>query len=202
MPRSSGLSFLLRWLVVTAIFCSGEVHALDPARSVRQYVHRIWQTDLGLPAVRAIAQSRDGYLLLGGQGGLMKFDGVRFSPVNTDWVRNILEDGRGRIWAGTNDSGIIRTDHGTVKRFTRLDGLPSDHVTCLVLDHNGDVWACTLDGLVRFSGDNIHVYQTRQGLPVNGLLSACLAQDGTLWMGTNTPLIASWNGSMFQSITL
>ena len=133
---------------------------------------------------------------------MLRFDGVRFSPLNGEWVRNILEDRRGRLWIGTNYSGVVRVDHGTSKRFTKADGLPSDHITCLVSGANGDVWACTLEGLVQFSQDKIHVYQTQQGLPVNGILSACSSADGTLWLGAETNLITSWNGSAFRSVTL
>ena len=128
----------------------------------------------------------------------MRFDGLRFSTVNGDWVRNTLEDEHGRLWIGSAGSGVVRIDHGTSTRFTTANGLPSDHITCLVSGRNGDVWACTLEGLVQFSQDKIRVYQTREGLPVNGLMSACQAPDGTLWMGANTPLVMSWNGSTFR----
>ena len=202
MTRLNGLSFSARWLLVIAIISSGKSYALDPDRAITQYVHRIWESDQGLPGVRGLAQSRDGYLLVGGQAGLMRFDGVRFSSIDGNWVRSILEDGDDRLWVATNDSGVLRFDQGASTHFTKANGLPSDHVTCLVSGHNGDIWACTPDGLVQFSQDKVHVYGNRQGLRVKGLVSACSAPDGTLWLGGEGPSITSWNGSAFRSIAL
>jgi ligand-binding sensor domain-containing protein len=55
--------------------------ALDPARGVTQYRHQAWSTKDGLPqsSVEAILQTRDGYLWLGTQEGLARFDGVSFT---------------------------------------------------------------------------------------------------------------------------
>ena len=200
MPRRGSLRFSLRLFLLAAIVWNGELYGLDPDKAITQYVHRIWPNEQG--AIRAFAQTTDGYLLLGGQAGLMRFDGLRFSAVSGDWVRNILEDEHGRLWIGTAGSGVVRIDHGISTRFTTANGLPSNRITCLVSGRKGDVWACTLEGLVQFGQDKIHVYQTHEGLPVNGLLSACLAPNGTLWMGANAPQIMSWNGSTFRSIAL
>ena len=55
--------------------------ALDPRKALTQYIHDVWQTEQGLPqnAVEALCQTRDGYLWLGTQEGLVRFDGVRFT---------------------------------------------------------------------------------------------------------------------------
>ena len=54
---------------------------LDPAKAITQYTHDVWQTEQGLPqnTVPAIVQTRDGYLWLGTELGLARFDGVRFT---------------------------------------------------------------------------------------------------------------------------
>src|SRR5437016_2465748 len=56
---------------------------LNPEHKLTQYVHRIWQTQPGLPqtAIFAVSQTRDGYLWLGTESGVVRFDGVRFTPV-------------------------------------------------------------------------------------------------------------------------
>src|ERR1051325_2818736 len=58
--------------------------SLDPKKSINQYVHDVWTADNGLPqtSVQAIAQTADGYLWLGTQEGLCRFDGVRFALFN------------------------------------------------------------------------------------------------------------------------
>src|SRR5215475_5306396 len=96
------------WLV--SIFCvSG--FALDPDRTLTQYVHRIWQLPQGLPdaTITSIVQTDDGYLWLGTETGLVRFDGVRFSRIGDEdkhsalshaWIRNILETDRHDLWIG------------------------------------------------------------------------------------------------------
>src|SRR5205823_3926682 len=57
-----------------------EALALDPRKAPTQYVHDVWTTDRGLPqnVISSIARSADGYLWLGSDDGLVRFDGLRF----------------------------------------------------------------------------------------------------------------------------
>src|SRR6266436_5860398 len=64
-----------------------------------------WRVEEGLPdnIVDAITQTPDGYLWLGTQGGLVRFDGVRFSTVDDpafkiERVRQLYVDRSGRLW--------------------------------------------------------------------------------------------------------
>src|SRR5262249_59190200 len=75
---------------LTALVClsATPADALDPARTLTQYVHRIWQVQQGLPqaSIYAIAQTADGRLWLGTQKGLVTLDGVRFTTLSNDAV--------------------------------------------------------------------------------------------------------------------
>ena len=68
------LGFLMAW-------CPG-AFALDPSLDISQYAHTAWKTREGFfnGAVQAIAQTSDGYLWLGTEFGLLRFDGVRSEP--------------------------------------------------------------------------------------------------------------------------
>jgi ligand-binding sensor domain-containing protein len=70
-------AFLLPALLALAAPCL----ALDPRKAITQYVRDVWQTEQGLPenSVQAIAQTRDGYLWIGTQEGVVRFDGARFT---------------------------------------------------------------------------------------------------------------------------
>ena len=70
--------------------------ALDPSKTLSQYVRRIWQVQQGLPqaSIDALLQTRDGYLWLGTQTGLVKFDGVRFTTI--DEVDGLVDEGHPR----------------------------------------------------------------------------------------------------------
>jgi ligand-binding sensor domain-containing protein len=91
--------------------------ALDPHFSLTQYTHRIWFTQQGFTqgTVQRIFQGPDGYLWLDTQRGLVRFDGVKFTPAESLfptlpanlWVRSGLEDESGGIWIGTSDAGVF-----------------------------------------------------------------------------------------------
>lgn len=82
------------------------------------YSRRVWQTADGLPEdfVQSFAQTPDGYLWIGTSGGLVRFDGVRFSLFNHDNVPAFHDDSfysllvarDGTLWAGTEGGGLVR----------------------------------------------------------------------------------------------
>ena len=102
---------------------------------------RVGQVQQGLPAgsIFAIRQSTNGFLLLGTQTRLVRFDGVRFSNVHEVddmglkdlWVQCLQQDSDGTLWIGTQSSGLIRLSQGVATRYTRRDGLPADNIQCL-----------------------------------------------------------------------
>src|SRR5262249_54213680 len=150
---------------------------LDPNRKLTQYVHRIWQTQQGLPesSIYSGIQTRDGYLWLGTLSGLVRFDGVDFTPLEAIypsaptnvWIRGLLEDAQGALWIGTNESGIYRLKDGEFTHYSQKDGLPSDNVQYMLAGADGAVWVCMSSGLVQFSDGKFQVYNTRQGLSSN-----------------------------------
>ena len=101
-------------LMLVIVAFTAPVYALDPGKPITQYGHRVWHTDDGLPqdSVRAIAQTRDGYLWLGTQAGLTRFDGEHFtifdrlnSPLKHDHILVLCAARDGSLWIGTADSG-------------------------------------------------------------------------------------------------
>src|ERR1700685_1029160 len=82
--------------------------ALDPQRSLEHFGHQAWRTDSGLPqnTVHAILQTRDGFVWLGTDGGLVRFDGVdfvTFDAENTpqfksDTISDLLPDASVHLW--------------------------------------------------------------------------------------------------------
>ena len=107
--------------------CPTAASGLDPRRSIRQYAHDAWGAKDGLPegSVLAIRQTRDGYIWLGTQFGLVRFDGVRFAAFSEStpglrqhsFARDLLEGPDGTVWAGLV-GGVARYAAG---RFTFLD---------------------------------------------------------------------------------
>src|SRR6266581_4418304 len=87
-----------------------------------EYVLRVWETDDGLPqnTITGIAQTPDGYLWLATQGGLARFDGVRFTSfskgatpgLESSYARAVATDRTGALWIGQERGGVARLRDG------------------------------------------------------------------------------------------
>jgi ligand-binding sensor domain-containing protein/anti-sigma regulatory factor (Ser/Thr protein kinase) len=204
------LSWLRAGIVLALVALSHHAYALDPMRTLTQSVHRIWQVQQGLPQawIHSIVQTRDGYLWLGTQTGLVKFDGVRFTTIDEIagtpsarmWVTELLEDDRNALWIGTTQTGLIKLQDGIATRYSQREGLPSGTVQCLFSDRHGNVWACTPNGLAELTGGTVRVFGTADGLSSPDVHAACVAPDGTLLVGAGDDAqLATWNGARFVS---
>ncbi|HUK34353.1 MAG TPA: two-component regulator propeller domain-containing protein, partial [Vicinamibacterales bacterium] len=199
-------------LAVTMLLCvfGRRVDALDQARTLTQYVHRIWQVQQGLPqaSIYAIAQTTDGRLWLGTDKGLVTFDGVRFTTVSANrvglsemWVTALLADHDGGLWIGTDESGVVRLNHGVLTRYTRSDGLPSDTAQCLFEDHDGRVWVCTSAGLATWNGKSFVPFTAPVAHAIHTVTAACETPDRRLWIAHDGHQLDVWpSGSADASL--
>ncbi len=200
-------------LPVLLLICAGSGWTLEPNRRLTQYVHRIWTTQQGLPpgTIYDIWQTRDGFLWLGTQTGLVRFDGVRFTDAETLykdlpenlWIRSGFEDSSGALWVGANDAGVFRLHDGEVEHFSTKEGLPSDQVFCVLPGAGGAVWACTANGMARFLDGKfdgkIGAPRLRSEAASGSIRAACAASDGKLsdtklWFGGDEPVVYSSKG--------
>jgi ligand-binding sensor domain-containing protein/signal transduction histidine kinase len=155
---------------------------------------RVWRVAdaNGLPSdsVTAIVQTRDGFLWIGTDAGLVRFDGVKFSQValaasttNTVFhVTALCEDAHGNLWVGTRGNGLFETAHGRIRHFT--DVLLDTNVTSLAADDRGSVWIGTVAGLNLWNGDKFEAFTTRDGLPDEMVTGVNVARSGTVWITT------------------
>jgi ligand-binding sensor domain-containing protein/signal transduction histidine kinase len=173
--------------------------ALDPQRSLEHYGHQTWRTDSGLPqnTVHSILQTHDGYLWLGTDGGLVRFDGidfVTFDAENTpqfasDTVYDLLQDGSGRLWISTA-AGVLSYHSGAFQAYTTAHGLPADTVWFSYEDRRHRVWAITAAGPAFFNGKGFaSVARAQAAAPLD---RHALAEDaqGTLWLGGSSGIFA------------
>ena len=151
-----------------------------PARAssvtLADYTVTTWSENDGLPAgrVRAIDQDEDGYLWLGTDGGLFRFDGVRFDAWGTPGDRRLppgivtaLTTARDHtIWVGINgDSPVGRIRNGQLRLYGARDGFYGNYVLSLLEDHAGTIWAGTFQGLFRFRDGRWQRVGKPEGLP-------------------------------------
>ncbi len=113
--------------------------AVNPSLDISQYAHTAWTVRDGfsLGNIYAMAQTPDGYLWLGGEFGLFRFDGVRSIPWQPpagqhlpDKPFSLLVTRDGTLWIGTY-AGLVTWSGGKLTRYPELDGL---RVTSLLED--------------------------------------------------------------------
>lgn len=133
--------------------------------TVSHYTSRLWQNDDGLPhnSVQAITQTRDGYLWVGTDKGLARFNGLQFTVVPlvvrgkpmTLPVTALAETQDGSLWIGARDHGLFRIFRNTTSHFTKEDGLPSNSIRSLCAAKDGSLWIGTTLGLIRFQSGKL-----------------------------------------------
>jgi len=138
---------------------AGLAHALDPTRSFHDYGVDNWNTSHGLPqtSVLSITQDQQGYLWIGTQDGLARFDGLHFDVfdrANSDGtdpfnVQASLADRQGRLWFGTLKGVILRESGHFHNVATHV---PAKDVQALAQAGDGAVWAATPNGALRYDG--------------------------------------------------
>lgn len=183
---------------------------LDPNRHVSQYIHRVWQTDDGLPqnSVYATAQTPDGFLWIATQEGLARFDGVTFTlfssgnvgALQNDEIRALLVDNDGALWIGTGGGGVTRYADRRFETFTTEDGLGSGFVRSLLQSQDGTLWVGTVEGgLSRFDGERFTTFTTDDGLTGNVILDLEEDANGMLWIGTEGGL-TTYSDGQFEPV--
>jgi signal transduction histidine kinase/ligand-binding sensor domain-containing protein len=201
---TGGQGRVLLCLSILPLFSGSLQASLDPAVPLQEYVRSGWNTAQGLPqnSVLAIAQTSDGYLWLGTEEGLVRFDGVRFtvfdrhtSGLLNNMVQALLVDHAQSLWIGTAGGGLTRYQNGRFASFTAKDGLANDSVRALYEDAGGTLWIGTEGGgLTRFRQGKFHQYTTEQGLPDNAVYSIAGDINGSILVATRSGLSRLRNG--------
>jgi len=185
--------FLLLWLATL-----GAAHALDPAKQITQYAHNAWRINDGMlgGAVYDVTQTADGYLWVGTQAGLLRFDGVRFENFPAP-DGHLLATFRlfvardGSLWVGTN-TGLYREIDGRLTEFPLVNG----NISGIAQDLNGAIWISRRSindagALCKLDGALTHCYGRSDGVPMDLGCCDAIATDarGNLWLGASTMLL-------------
>lgn len=181
------VAIFLAWL----LWLPGTAAALDPALEASQYGHDSWSSRRGdfRGNIQAIAQTTDGYLWLGTDFGLLRFDGVRFvdwqpppgPPLSTDGITSLLGGRDGSLWIGGR--GLSRWHGGELHRFSEIDDYL---VRSLLEDRQGTVWVAansrqrSLLCAIRGGAADCQGQDGRFGDLVGGLYED---PSGALWLG-------------------
>lgn len=178
--------------------------ALDPAKAITQYVHSTWRVEDGLPqnGITKILETRDGYLWVGTQAGLARFDGVSFTTfdhtntpsLHRDYISDLVEDSQGTLWIATTSGGIVSFHDGL---FSHVDTVEPRGGSVLAADPDGSLWIGGYGGLKHFkNGVLIKAYTTADGLSGNPVRGLIVDKDGAVWIGSSGGLNRLANGKM------
>jgi signal transduction histidine kinase/ligand-binding sensor domain-containing protein len=160
--------------------------ALEPATPLANYGRQGWATENGLPqnTVQALAQTKDGFLWIGTEVGLVRFDGSGFvvfdqhtSPaLPGNDVQCLLAARDGALWVGTSD-GLARVQNGAVTTFTTANGMPGNDVRAVDEERDGTVVVRTSVGTANVLMGRVEI--AHPGVPeVDPKLSAVLSDGG------------------------
>ena len=197
----------LLWIAAACcLLLPAGARALDPEHGFRQVGVDVWSSLEGLPqnTVQAVQQTRDGYMWIGTQAGLVRFDGVRFVTHNSantpeilhDDIQALAETADGSLWVGTYGGGVLRLKDDVCLRVD-VPGLlgPTSNVRSLHVGPGGRLWIGTYDeGLFYWDGENLHSAGMPDAWRDAGVHSIAEGRDGTVWVATARGLLKHEGG--------
>lgn len=211
--RAPGVRFFLLGLwpfLVIGIVSAMPAAALDPQRAISQYAHTAWRVQDGVfsGTPNTIAQTTDGYIWIGTQTELVRFDGVRFVPwtppegksLPNSSVYSLLGARDGSLWIGSG-STLSRWNKDDLVNYAETNG----RVNTVLEDRGGSIWIArsrVSDGkgpICRVEDKNLRCYGSRDGIPFS--YGGFLVQDKSenLWIETNGALCRWKPGSTCTS---
>src|SRR5215475_4502671 len=183
---------VLCWFLILLLACP-EAAGLDPSRKISQYGHNTWRIQDGyLPAPpEAIAQTGDGYLWIGTDAGLVRFDGVRFVPwaspggekLPSDQILYLLVANDGSLWIGTR-KGLAHWKNETLTTYKNLN----NPIWGIVEDHDGAIWTVSSpveDGrgpLCHIRDSDLRCFGQADGIPILRGTGLALDSSGNFWV--------------------
>jgi ligand-binding sensor domain-containing protein/signal transduction histidine kinase len=184
------------WLLAALAFvCLPNASSTLGANKVpSQYIRDEWGAEQGFPGgpVHAIAQTPDGYLWIGAEKGLVRFDGLGFrlfqqfdtSTLPGGAVIGLAVDAEGDLWIRLQGPRLLSYRGGTFRNVLPNPKLVESDVTAMCVGNNGGILFSGLtNGIVRYSKGKFEPLVSTADLP-RLVISLSQTADGKVWMGT------------------
>lgn len=167
-----------------------------------QYLYDSWGPERGLPggSITAIAQTSDGYLWIGTDKGLVRFDGLNFhqlertnpDPILIGPVRTLLVDASDSLWILLQNTQVFRYQNGN---FELIRGEAENGTTAMARGTSGAVLLSSLAaGTVSYSDNRFRSltdqpatpfsWFDRLAAPTSVVIFTAQTDDGKIWLGT------------------
>jgi ligand-binding sensor domain-containing protein len=179
--------------IVTLTLCASLLFASADDRPLLAYAERTWQMQDGLPEqiVQAFAQTKDRYLWIGTTGGVLRFDGARFTLYNRENTPAFSDNNifclmvsrDNTLWIGTEGGGLIQYRDGAFRSFSSKDGLTNSFVRSVYQDSVGRIWIGTDNGLFQLHGERLERVDDSGTVPLLAVHAIYEDRGGGLWAG-------------------
>ena len=154
--------------------------------------HSRWTAQDGAPGIRSITQGGDGYLWIGTDHGLFKFDGLTFvasqtTPKNEALTRAITTVAAlpgGGLWIGYEAGGASFLKNGHLDTYSYKDGMSTGSVYAFAEDRHGEMWAATQFGILRLHDSRWENVGVHSQYPHDYANNVFVDSRGTIWTST------------------
>jgi len=175
-----------------ALISAHALCAREPNHAGGEYIVTEWDARNLFPggSINAIAQTPDGYLWIGAENGLVRFDGISFRLLEhadtpslpSGPVLSLAVDSAGALWVRMESPYLLRYRGGSFEQMYRLTS-PERGATAMTRGSRGDILIARGDGPLRYNGEEF-VPVASTGVPVGGLaISIAETAYGVIWVG-------------------
>ena len=180
-------------------------------KSLTQFTHEVWQTENGLPqnSINCIVQTPDGYLWMGTQEGIVRFDGVQFtvfdkrntSQIKNNYISALYVDRDGKLWIGTYDGGLITYSNNAFRAIVGIKKFENSHISTIFEDRAGGLWIAVRGrGVLRIDTVRHLSFDTTNGLLNNEAWAFAEDAKNRIWIATEGG-VSIYDKGVFRSIT-
>jgi signal transduction histidine kinase/ligand-binding sensor domain-containing protein len=192
--------------------CSTQsAQAIDPNRTMSQYVRQQWGIESGFPRgpVYAIDQTADGYLWIGTEAGLVRFDGRSFSLIQSPipqlpTIKNILgleTDDRGGLWARLPRPMLLHYRDGIFEDARRDPRLFGSVVTAISRSRDGALLFWGEEGCIVMRRGKTQIVPAPADFTRSAVLAIAQTENGDIWIGTRDAGLFRLSGGKAIPIT-
>lgn len=163
-----------------------------------QWFYRVWQTEDGLPdnSVSAISQSPQGYLWIGTNGGVIRFNGNTFAPLPlreiqklpSQQVHAMTMDRSGQVWMGMERGPIVCIGEESFKTFTEAEGVLNRRTSNITEDQQNRIWIAYSRWICLIEGEQITRFGAKQGVPQINESNVICDIDDNIWLASGSKL--------------
>jgi ligand-binding sensor domain-containing protein/signal transduction histidine kinase len=182
-------------IAMIALWPIDSVRAMDPDRAFSQYLRDRWEKSSGFVAgpVYGITQTRDGYLWIAAEKGVVRFDGLRFrlfeplQPTSTTDTAalSVLPDPEGALWTWLRRAALMRLRNGAFENALSTPGLPELRTGVMAMGNDGAILiADTRLGVQVWRAGRLDTVLAREALPRPFVTAIAQTPDGDIWLGT------------------